>query len=460
MRDIDIEKLNAKLFIFFLPFRMPAALKIIRQFIGMPAEFFSLVFHLIGLLFMALRGYKDKASFNASHNRLLNFFVGMISYFAVVSLFMATYVFMEYGNYNGNSPYTATIKMIVDFIQYLFILVYCRRVFVILGVESVLNCLTLSSRVVMVVGYLQISKIYGLPVFSVVSDGVSDFLALNKFNNQIALTLYEPSWAAIYIGVIVLPMLLARLYKKDYSVLVTVLEIALWVPIIVMTKSTTAFLLMFATFAVAIIGLLFNRNVKVFVKIFAVFLFACGVLIINTDIVDKIVGFDFSYLLREKLFDNSNQSTAMRKLPLIGDWEIFKRFPILGCGNGLQGYFYPMLIPTEYLKSVSLDDAGRALVYGTASTIPNGQLFFPGILSGYGIIGAFIFILFLLKSFSFLKENHDRFGQFEYMYKLSLLSVLLAGIKSEFVGFYIVWFVLAIPYAAYNCDEIRDKEYE
>ena len=64
MRDIDIEKLNAKLFIFFLPFRMPAALKIVRQFIGMPAEFFSLVFHLIGLLFMALRGFKDKASFN------------------------------------------------------------------------------------------------------------------------------------------------------------------------------------------------------------------------------------------------------------------------------------------------------------------------------------------------------------------------------------------------------------
>lgn len=457
MKSIDLEKLNAKLFILFLPFRMPNGVRIVTQFIGMPAEFFCFIFHLVGLFFMVLYGSKNEEHSNFKHYKLISTFGWMMVYFVFVAILMSTYVYFEYGFYNGNSPYIGTIKLLVDFMQYLLIIIYCRRIFLILGVRSVYQWLTISFRVIATIGYLQIAKIYNFPIFSQISDFVSTLFSLRTFNNQIALTLYEPSWAAIYIGVIVLPMLLSRFFVGEKSVLSSVIEMLLWIPIIIMTKSTTCYLLTFAAFSVAIIFLLFNRKVGLGIKICVALLFICGVLIVNTNLVDKVFGFDFSYLLRNKLFDNDNQSTVMRKLPLIGDWEIFKHFPIFGCGNGLQGYFYPLMIPTEYYKT-ALDSNGRAIIYGSATTIPNGQLFFPGILSGYGLIGIVLFVRYLLGNITYLKDNFSKFGQFGYIYTLSLLPIFFAGMKSEFVGFYIIWFVLSIPYAAYDCEKINENE--
>ena len=434
-----MERAIAKLFIIVLPLRMLSFLLPITSIFGMQAESLSSIILVLGLLCTLYKEMDTPRSYSDS----FLYYWKMIFVFAVISAIMSIYVVLNYGDYNGNSPFIATAKMILDFVQYGLVVVYCKRIYLVLNEDEIVRAIITSARIALIVGYLQIAHILQIPFLKIVYQVLAEPFSWRIYPDQIALTFLEPSWAAIYIAGIVIPIHMAQVIIKQS--LISIVELILWIPVTLMTKSTTTYLLVFVALGVAVIRMLYINEYKSTVKIFAISVVSLGsIAISNIETIGEILGFDMRYALLFKTTDLSNQSTASRMIPLIGNWEIFKKFPLCGCGNGLQGYFYGELIPSEYYRHLNLDKAVYALLKGYDSSIPNGQLFFPALLSGYGLIGVILFIKFIIISINNIKGNS---GILKEMYIIALLPLMIAGFKSEFVGIIYIWFVLAIPFS-------------
>lgn len=440
----------AKAFIICLPFRMLTILTPITGVMGAQAEYFSLIFHALGLI-LCLSSPKDLFGERRGPGALIYTYWKMVLAFAAISFVMALYVNFTYGRFNGNSPFVAVLKMILDFVQYGLIFMYAKAAFGYIGRESAFKCLLIATRITLVVGYMQIAVIAGIPVITPVYKALGKFFAFHTFQRQIALTFWEPSWAAMFIGIVVIPAHAARLLARHDSPVAVIAEMLVWLPVILFTKSTTAYLLSFASLGTAILFILFGRTKNIGVRILALALMGAGIFMLNNlEYVDSVLGFNFSYLFRTKVIDMDNQSTASRMIPLIGNWAIFLKFPIIGCGNGLQGYYFKSLIGGIASNYRALDKPVKALLNGTIPSIANGQLFFPAVLSGYGLVGAGLMLRFFGKCLKCVRERAESYGVFGQLYLVALVPVFIAGFKSEFVGIYYLWFVLSIPYAAYD----------
>ena len=450
MPNQSIEHWIAKMYVFFISFRMLSVLSPIVSVFGMQAECFSFIFHFWGLFLLLLRwNGKIMISNRNGSGRLLRYFWHMIFFFSMISFVMATYVFFTYGRYNGKSPYVAVIKLLLDFVQYALIIVYSREVFLLLGKKEVYKWLLYSSRANLIIGYLQIAQLFGFPVLSNICQFFSDLFSFRRYPAQISLTHYEPSWAGMFIGSVVIPLHMSRLIiKKDLPGAVW-FELLLWAPVILMTKSSTAYILSFTAFCLALMRWI-NANTKKTGTTYSAFiLLIIAVVFLNTvEYLDELLGFNYSYLFRTKVLDLSNQSTASRLLPLLGNWRIFLMFPVFGCGNGLQGYFFSSVVSTREFGDVHFISSIYRIINNSSASIPNGQLFIPAILSGYGAVGLSVFLGFIYRSWKTARRRVVDFGIFGEIYLIALIPILIASFKSEFVGIYYIWFILSIPYSA------------
>lgn len=450
---LTLEQGFAKAFIICLPLRMLTILTPIKDIMGAQAEYFSLIFHALGIMLCLSN---PKVLFGDGHRgpgTLISVYWKMVAVFAATSFMMAIYVNSTFGKFNGNSPYIAVLKMALDFVQYGLIMMYSKAAFGLIGRESVLKCLLLATRITLFVGYLQIAVLANIPVITGFYNALAKIFSFNTFRRQIALTFWEPSWAAMFIGIVVIPLHAARLITRCDSPTAVVGEFLAWIPVIIFTKSTTAYLLSFASLGTAILFILFGRTRNFGARLLAVLLMGAGIFMLNNlEYMDSVLGFNFSYLLRTKVFDMQNQSTASRMIPIIGNWAIFLKFPLIGCGNGLQGYYFKSLIGGIASNFRALDKASQTLLSGTLPDIANGQLFFPGVLSGYGLLGSALLIRFFAKCLKCVRERAESFGIFGQIYLIAFVPMFIAGFKSEFVGIYYLWFILSLPYAAYDAE--------
>lgn len=439
----SFEQITAELFIFFLPFRMPAFLERIFGPFGAAASSFSFVFHIIGLVLLLASTYK---SFKLN-GVVFKLFCIMVGCFGLITLIMTNYVYVCYGNFHGNSPYIAGAKAFLAFVQYALIFLYCKRVFEVLESNNILRCMHISILCVLAIGYLEVLICVGVHGLKPAYDILARILNFSTVSveEQISLTLYEPSHAAILLGAYVVPFYLAQFLKNKKIKLSLLCELVLWMIPLVFTKSTTSYLVVASGIGVALLIFMFTRKMNKVLRVLASAVIVGGIMLIaNPAIIDRVTGINFSYLLKDKLFDVSNQSTATRKAVLDVNVNIFRRFPIIGCGNGLQGYFYKEALP-DWIYAVSVDKGLRDVISGEVYEIYNAGCFFPGILSGYGILGIALFASFIALGLRELIKKKDRNGTFFFFYIIAFVPLMLSGMKSDFIGVYYVWFVFSIP---------------
>ena len=434
----------AKCYIFFLPFRMITILTGVFSIFGALAYYFDFVFLLLGALsylinYRGIIPYREKTM----AGNVLWSFVEALIIFMFFSAIMSMYVSIYYNTYGVREIYSASFKMIINFIFYLAMIAYGRHIFSVLAINSVYSVLHKSILFLIIIGYVQFFNKIGVNLNGLYSI-LQRTINLSKLSSDICLTTMEPSHAAMVIGTIVLPYYLSFLLSNCQISLGQVIEFALWIPLILISGSSTMYIICGIEIVFAVVWLIFKQNVSFCIKILSILI--GGILIIvlnNPGIIDKLFNMNFSYLLLEKLTDLGNQSTASRSLALIVNFYIFLRFPIIGCGNGLQGCFYS---DYSYLMSgMVLDESVVQLLSGTLDGIANGCTFFSGILSGWGIIGVLLFLRFLLKSVYCVRNKKDKMGLLYYFYILAFIGVLISGIKSEFVGLPYIWFIFAIP---------------
>lgn len=128
--------------------------------------------------------------------------------------------------------------------------------------------------------------------------------------------------------------------------------------------------------------------------------------------------------------------------------------PLLGVGNGLQGYFYNKYFPMEFL-SIAGSDVGE--FYEIAQTgIANGGCFWPGYLSGYGILGLLVLFNLVTKLIKQRKLRCQNLGLFNEMFIMGAICFIPLGMQGEAYSLYYAWFVLAIPFMYFQKEELEN----
>lgn len=446
--SIIIHKIIAKAYIFLLTFRMISPLSWFAGMLHGAGNYFDIVLHILGLTFAVISEGGELYIGDGESSPLLKSLSKLVLWFSISSLIMATFIQITYGSYAGESAYSGIAGQLIYYIQYVLIVIYNIFVFDILTKNEIDKLLGASCVFLLVLGYYQLlTYMIGEPL-STLGRNIDVFGVLfpEDSMHKLSLTATEGAKAGGVFSILVLPYLLAKVMVTERA-LKYYIQILLWIPVVVFMQSTSAYLM---AITVVVCFFLFSlkggtRQWTRFAKfvLTVILVGALALVVIPDNIIASIFNIDnISYLVFRKINDTQNGSTLLRTAPLIVNWKTFLRFPLMGVGNGLQGYFY-----IEFFPKQGLTVAGVVNLYNTAlTTIVNGALFFPGILSGYGVLGVIGLIAYSRRMIRTFKEKEYELGVFGFMFCFAAIAIIVHGFQTEFAGSYFIWFVLSIPF--------------
>lgn len=447
LREIKI----AKLYLFFLPFRMIMPLVWMQDFIGPLANSFDLVFHIYGLLLWSSN--EGGFFYSASNRSLFGTIKGSIVLLNLSSMFMSIVMFTSYGNLHGASPFFAIIPMMLFYFQYLFMFLYNIRVFSILDYGTIVKQIKKSCRVLLCLAYIQIAVMMGIGggLYDAIVSVIGGFNTSDRLP-KLCLTVSEGAAAGSLMGVFVFPFLFGRYIHGDKK---AQWELLLWLIPLYFTHSSTAMLLFFCCFLVFLFEVTKKgRSLAFKLTGLGILSATFGLILMYTGVLGDEVLEDINYLLFEKATDQENGSTISRQVSLIINWGCFTEMPLFGVGNGLQGYFFNKYFPMEFLY-VAGSDVGD--FFEIAQTgISNGGCFWPGYLSGYGIFGLLLLLNLVTKLIKQRKSRSRNLGLFNEMFIMGAICFIPLGMQGEAYCLYYAWFVLAIPFMYFQKEELEN----
>lgn len=443
---IKSEIFIAKIYLFLLPIRMLNILSVFTTYFKDTAKYLDFILSILGLVLILIRTVITKRFSNGTvKEKLFNFFVFMITVFNISSLFMAIIIDNKYGLYAGESSYGAVIKMDLIFIQYITMIFYNKEIFKLLGVKKIKEILSKVMVLLLILGYIQLLIMVGgkfieilyikLDIFDIFVDNVSSL--------KMPLTESEGALAGNLLAIFVLPFLAANIIMEENNKKY-VTQMLAWIPIIIISGSLAEYLLcaiFFITFGFYLLES--KKSKKMFYTILIIPIIITAISTFFFSRLPESIQMNIEYTIMEKLTDSSNGSTVSRTtIPFKYNFGAFKEYPILGVGNGNQGFFYHEYVDYNY----SLVSGVKSSYENAANTIYNGSLLFPSIVSGYGILGIFLLIIYIFKSEKEVNKNREELDIFYYFYKIARIPFFFAGFQTLFVGTYYIWFVLSIPF--------------
>lgn len=443
---IKLELIIAKIYLFLLPIRMINIFSIFTIYLKDIAKYFDFLICVLGLILIIIRTAITKKATNGSKKeKLFNLFVFMITVFNISSLLMAFIIDSKYGTYAGESSYSAVIKMALIFIQYITMIFYNKEIFKLLGIDKIKKILSKTMVFLLIIGYIQLLILIGgggienlynkLDIFDIFVDNISAM--------KMPLTESEGALSGGLISIFILPFLASNMMMEKNSKKY-LFQIIAWIPIIIASGSLTEYLLCMTFFIT--FGFYFIKMKGIKKKLYLVLIIPIVVFGIFTIFFKKLpvnIQQNIIYTINNKLFDSNNGSTVSRTvIPIKYNMGAFMEYPILGVGNGNQGYFYYNYVDYKY----SLVPGIRKSYENAGNTIYNGGLFFPSIVSGYGVLGVLLLIIYILESEKEVNKNKKDLDIFYLYYKMARIPFFLAGFQTLFVGTYYIWFVLSIPH--------------
>lgn len=447
----SLEVKVAKWYLVLLPVRIITPLMFLQSIAGPLFDYIDSVIMLWGLYLWVKNG--GRLSIPNHNKSLYSTIKGSICYLNISSVIMAVVMYATYGNYRGDSPFTAIIPMMLFYFQYLLMFTYNIRVFQILDYSTITGCIKKSTRFLLVIAYFQVLAMVGglMPVYTLFANFIGGFSPVLP---KLCLTGLEGAAAGSLMGVFVFPFLFARIMHGDNK---ASRELLLWMLPLYFTHSSTGYILFAVDFLMFVFLMVKNglSGGRVFKQMLGLGLLALiGYSALSyTGVIDADVIADINYLLFEKVSDGDNGSTVSRSIPFYVNWGAFTEMPILGVGNGLQGYFFYKYFPMEALY-VPGSDVGE--FYQVAQTkIGNGGCFWPGYLSGYGIMGLIVLLIVIMKLNKTRKSRAQNLGLFNEMFLMGSLCFIPLGMQGEVYCMYFAWFVISIPFMYFNVSEIN-----
>ena len=438
----------SKIYLFCLTFKMIAPLGFLESIIGSAALSFDIIPHFFGILVLLIEK-KGRITFHDDEGKTLSYFIKMVVWFIISSIIMAFIIQKSYGNMGNENAYQGIMGMSLYWLQYALIMFYNYHVFKVLTIIEMEKTFNALIFLLLIIGYIQmVVMIFGGNIANVY-DKIDFFDVLNDSNMlpKLSLTGSEGAYTGYILGTFVLPYIYSKSLagKTKRGVL---LYILLWLPLIYMSFSSSAYIL----FAIVSIGYLFyfiktrGLSKSLFMAIGPIVLICLIFVCFENEILNLLpedISNNIKYILLEKIKDNDNGSTVLRSVPFYYNWGAFTEYPLLGVGNGLQGYFLEKYLPATMRIVKGVDATG--LIRRWTSGISNGSLFWPSILSGYGIVGVILVFVYIFRSERIMKTKKEKLSTMYYMYRLSILGVIFSGFATDFVAKYYVWFAISIP---------------
>lgn len=445
------------LYLFFLPMGRFIDLGLPDTFQKYLLQNFCLFFFYLGGIFILF----NKQILRTSLPDIMHKWTKLYIFQVVYSLIAACVLYIPLGTLNGEDTFQASIGGIIFWFIVLCHLYYnyygITRLITIKQFVSVLHA---SAFVLLLIGYLQFLVINVGGIFANIYILLSKFIVLlpiERLNRGVVFFGTEPSSSSLVL-VYIIPMIISLIIKpieknrrwREY------LYILLFFPLFITSGSSTV-LIMLLILVIATIIIVTKK--KVFYKFLLIGSLGIGAIVAfsyGIGNMKKSIGYSadtssLEYLLFAKIRDTDNLSTMMRSSTIINDMRIFMNFPLLGVGDGLQGYFYNENLPKEFLVSPEVEDVFR----GKLGIIDGGGAFFPCFLSAYGILGFIFLIPLIYKYLYFFYKDWRRLNNFDIMLMLFLIVFAVSGwfglgIRQNFP----VILMLILPLASSNLNKL------
>lgn len=265
----------------------------------------------------------------------------------------------------------------------------------------------------------------------------------------------EPASNSTLISVFLIPFLaykarshfkFRRYFFLDIVLLLAVLSFG------ILTVSSSVFVGLAVNAVVFFVLFLRSKTVSKSIKSVVVALLALvfvGILVIpplRTLVIDKM------FL---KLFDTSNYSTQYRYSTVWNDIQCLLTSPIFGVGDGNQGYFYASNISGTWMAYSPESQAAMRGDYG----IINGGAGLPSYISGFGIYGIVLLLVYSQSLFREMKKRDRWLPKINTIFFGGLiLQTILMTVTSGFHRNYLFFLSITFPVAC-NCDFGSLKEF-
>ena len=350
------------------------------------------------------------------------------------SLAMALLLTPSYCGFGGEHPALVVIKESIKYIYdnalilyFLFIIRFFSKKQLSIYVYGLIVCW------IIVAGAQFIVYLAPKSFFAVLYDQ-TDFLDILEDSSLIVRARYEgfslysflsePSVNCVFINTFALPFLLLKTFKSKGRTLSFFTNLTLTIIVTagtLLTKSSSVYITFFAFVASAMYLFLKKSSLSKKIKITIV---ACiGVFIAFLFVVPTTRNLIVYYAVN-KIFNLSNLSTAYRYSTVYNDLLILIKFPLFGCGDGNQGFFYfqhvagtKMTVSYETVNSLTFKQG-----------LLNGGALIPSLISGFGLFGIVLIIL-LFKNYFLLFKKQPLYEDSLYTLLLYVcfISVFVAG---------------------------------
>lgn len=450
---VALERVIAHAYVLCLTFRMLLPFRPFMASFHGAANYLDFILHLLGITIYLFANHGQIEFYYDLRTCTFLTVLKTIIWLNISSLLMAAIIQHQYGDYAGESAFSGIIGMEIYFFQYALMIAYNMRVFSLFSREELANMLDRLCAFLLLLGWYQMFMYRFGGIFVDIMERV-DFCGIlhpDLTMWKLSLTGSEGASAGVITGVLVVPWLLTRILH-DRGKVSAAISLLLWLPVILYMHSSSAYFIIAAAVIAYILLQTTNTRSKrtQLAIIFFSLVAAMAILFIGMDsVVEWILSlfpsdFNVRYLALEKFHDLDNQSTAARLVPFITNWGAFTEHPVFGVGNGLQGYFFTKYYPDWAIRTIGIgprSDYARAL-----RTINNGAIFFPSLLSGYGIVGCAVIINCIREVKRLFHAQKDSLWIFRSLFLISLAAIIITGLQADFAGNYLIWFMLSFPF--------------
>ncbi len=444
------------IYLYLLPIRMVAPLSFMEVF-GAVSTYIDFIFNIIGIVIIMLISKGVIRISDEKSERLFRLFFASIMMLNLISVIMSIYLYNKVSVIGGENTFNAITAKLVHFIHYIFIVYFNKELFKVVDIKKIKIILEKVFRCLLALGYLQIfiitlgkrfSELYNsLDILGILQD--ADLMIRI---GRITLTEIEPAYAGAMIGILIFPYIMSNILM-GIAVKKNAVKLLLWMPVLFFTKSSTAYILAAIAFLMFVYIFYTKKKIKLSGLILLFVFISLTLSIFALSNMDTYVFDTVHYNLIEKITDRSNLSTVSRTIPVIINWEVFLQYPIMGVGNGNQGFFY-----AEYFPSWGYVSKRSVEFINSSEGVADGSLFVLGNLSAYGIIGVLIIGVYIMKANKLIESGKRKIGIFYYMYKISIVVIFIHGFSSDFVGKYWIWFVLSLPYMVNRLNQNKNTD--
>lgn len=388
----------------------------------------------------------------AIHSTYARGFLILTILLTIITLSMSLYLVPIVGAMYGENPLTTGISTICWLACHAGSIIYIAHCYSKIPLGTLDHVFNFILVFVLVVSLIQVGTIVGVPGFKEIynTTNLGSWFNLADYRyERLCGVAVEPSGMGIVISMLCFPYAASKLLstrKPWYGI-----SLALLMFIAYFTYSSTVYitlitsLLSFVVVSFVSQGGRISRGVIVTVMLtLAISLVVGAVYLTTRDFEDSKIIVSVSSLL-EKVSDETNQSTAYRTSTVTNDLKIFFDYPLLGVGEGNQGYFYKDNLDASVLNSNS-SEVWSAL--NGEKGVLNGGSFIPSLISGFGLVGTVAYIAWLIFGAKRANERREVMGSYHQMYFMALIGSLpLLWIGVGFSGLPIVFFlVVGMPF--------------